>query len=246
MKHLLIILSFILLNSPLFGQSEEKPCYLSVKTSGDFNPVLISEISTSLVSQYIKEVLTIPSSGIRGDTKCVYDVSVTSDAGKTFVSLRGEGINSFGDSSLEGTDGFQQSILRSIYRSQRDKRGLICTDYPNLLEECGGVVRKKKKKEVVKLSSPKKVQLEETKGKPVVKTKPTKPKSWIGTLFKCQVGCLHPYWDSAGNYYDENMNLITKGTSVKKTKPKRDCSQKWECIVPPCDWVDENGCLIGD
>ena len=210
MRHLLIIISFLLLNSPLFGQSEENSCYLSVKTSGDFNPVLISEISTSLVSQYIKEVLTIPSSGIRGDTKCVYDVSVTSDAGKTFVSLRGEGINSFGDSSLEGTDGFQQSILRSIYRSQRDKRGLICTDYPNLLEECGGVVRKKKKKEVVKLSSPKKVQLEETKKKPVVKTKPTKPKSWIGTLFKCRVGCLHPYWDSAGNYYDEDMNLITK------------------------------------
>ena len=199
MKHTLIILSLLLLNSPLFGQNSEKSCYLSVKTSGDFNPVLISEISTSLVSQYIKEVLTIPSSGIRGDTKCVYDVSVTSDAGKTFVSLRGEGINSFGDSSLEGTDGFQQSILRSIYRSQRDKRELICSDYPNLLEECGGVVRKVKKPEVAKLSTPKKVQLEETKGKP-----------------------------------------------VEKTKPKRDCSQKWECIVPPCDFIDEDGCLIED
>ena len=211
MRQILIILSFLLLSSPLFGQNSEKSCYLSVKTSGDFNPVLISEISTSLVSQYIKEVLTIPSSGIRGDTKCVYDVSVTSDAGKTFVSLRGEGINSFGDSSLEGTDGFQQSILRSIYRSQRDKRELICSDYPKILEECGGVVRKKKKPEVAKLSSPKKVQLEETKRKPiqvtktkkkkdkkkpVVKTKPTKPKSWKGTLFKCVVGCLYPYWDN--------------------------------------------------
>ena len=107
MKHLLILLSILLLSSPLFGQNSEKPCYLSVKTSGDFNPALISEISSSLVSQYILEVKPIPSSGIRGDTKCVYDVSVTSDAGKTFVSLRGEGINSFGDSSLEGTDGFQ-------------------------------------------------------------------------------------------------------------------------------------------
>ena len=225
MKHLLILLiSILLLTSPLFGQNSEKPCYLSVKTSGDFNPVLISEISSSLVSQYISEVIPIPSSGIRADTKCVYDVSVTSDAGKTFVSLRGEGINSFGDSSLEGTDGFQQSILRSIYRSQRDKRELICSDYPKILEECGGVVRKKKP-EVVKLSSPKKVQLEETKGKPiqvtktkkkkdkkkpVVKTKPTKRKRWKGTLFKCVVGCRYPYWDSEGNDYDENMNLITK------------------------------------
>ena len=31
---------------------------------------------------------------------------------------------------------------------------------------------------------------------------------------------------------------------VSQSKPKRDCSQKWECIVPPCDWIDENGCLI--
>ncbi len=196
MKHLLILLiSILLLTSPLFGQNSENSCYLSVKTSGDFNPSLISEISTSLVSQYIKEVLTIPSSGIRGDTKCVYDVSVTSDAGKTFVSLRGEGINSFGDSSLEGTDGFQQSILRSIYRSQRDKRELICSDYPNLLEECRGVVRKKKKKEVVKLSSPKKVQLEETKGKPIQVSKTKKKVKW-----KCIV--------SPCDFIDEDGNLI--------------------------------------
>ena len=198
MKHLLILLiSILLLTSPLFGQSEEKSCYLSVKTSGDFNPALISEISTSLVSQYVKEVLTIPSSGIRGDTKCVYDVSVTSDAGKTFVSLRGEGINSFGDSSLEGTDGFQQSILRSIYRSQRDKRELICSDYPKILEECGGVVRKKKKPEVLKLSSPKKVQLEETKGTPVEKTKPKKRMKWTCVVGPC-------------DFIDKEGNLITK------------------------------------
>ena len=85
-------------------------CFLSIKTSGDFNPALVSEISSSLISQYLQEVKPIPSSGISADTECVYDVSVTSDPGKTFVSLRGEGINSFGDSFLEGTDGFQQSI----------------------------------------------------------------------------------------------------------------------------------------
>ena len=33
---------------------------------------------------------------------------------------------------------------------------------------------------------------------------------------------------------------------VSQSKPKRDCSQKWECIVPPCDWIDEDGCLIED
>ena len=70
-------------------------CFLSIKTSGEFNPALISEISSSLVFQYIWEIKPIPSSGICGDTECVYDVLVTSDKGKTFVSLRGEGTNSF-------------------------------------------------------------------------------------------------------------------------------------------------------
>ena len=208
MRHLLItLLSILLLSFPLFGQNSEKSCYLSVKTSGDFNPALISEISTSLVSQYIKEVLTIPSSGIRGDTKCVYDVSVTSDAGKTFVSLRGEGINSFGDSSLEGTDGFQQSILRSIYRSQRDKRELICSDYPKILEECGGVVRKSTNLFMKVLKDSHKIIKEKftsTEVSEIPAQKKVKP--------------------------------------VEKTKPKK--KGNWECIVPPCDFIDEDGNLI--
>ena len=188
-------------------------------------------------------------------------MTATLDGNKTFVTLQGNKLNSFGDATIVGTDGVQQSLLRSIYRSQRDKRELICSDYPKILEECGGVVRKKKKPEVLKLSSPKKVQLEETKvkpiqvsktkkkkdkKKPVVKTKPTKRKRWKGTLWKCRIACLYPYWDSDGNNYDEDLNLITKGKPVEKTKPKRDCSQKWECIVPPCDFIDEDGCLIED
>ena len=209
MKHTLILLSLLLLTSPLFGQSKEKPCYVSVTSSEDFNQTLLSNISISVISQYLKNVKPFPSSGLSGKEHCIYEVTATLDGNKTFVTLQGNNLNSFGDATIVGTDGFQQAILRSIYRSQRDKRNLICSDYPKILEECGGVVRKKKP-EVAKLSSPKKVQLEETKKKPVVKTKPTKPKSWIGTLFKCQVGCLHPYWDSAGNYYDENMNLIKK------------------------------------
>ena len=80
MRHWLLILLVSLMSNLLSTSLSAGSCYVSIKTSGDFNPALISEISTSLVSQYIKEVLTIPSSGIRGDTKCVYDVSVTSDA----------------------------------------------------------------------------------------------------------------------------------------------------------------------
>ena len=55
-----------------------------------------------------------------------------------------------------------------------------------------------------------------TKKKPlVVKTTPKKKitipsnKKWVGTLWKCVVGCRYAYWDDAGNDYDENMNLVS-------------------------------------
>ena len=100
MKHWLLILLVSLMSNFLSISLSAGSCYLGVKTSGDFNPALVSEISSSLISQDLREVKPLPSSGISADTKCVYDVSVTSDAGKTFVSLRGEGINSFDDSSF--------------------------------------------------------------------------------------------------------------------------------------------------
>ena len=30
-------------------------------------------------------------------------------------------------------------------------------------------------------------------------------------VFKCKVGCRYPYWDSEGNDYDDDGNLVTKG-----------------------------------
>ena len=193
MRHILIILSILLLlSSPLFG--EDKPCYVSVTSSEDFNQTLLSNISISVISQYLKNVKPFPSSGLSGKEHCIYEVTATLDGNKTFVTLQGNNLNSFGDATIVGTDGFQQAILRSIYRSQRDKRGLICSDYPKILEECGGVVRKVKKPEVAKLSTPKKVQLEETKGKPIQVTKTKKKVKW-----KCVV--------SPCDFIDEDGNL---------------------------------------
>ena len=126
MKHLLIILSLLLLNSPLFGQSEEKPCYISVNSSDEFNQTLLSNISISIISQYFKEIKPLPPSGLSGSDNCIYDVSVSKEGGKTFVTLLGKDMNSFGDSNFVGIDGFQQSLLKSLYRSLSDKRKLIC------------------------------------------------------------------------------------------------------------------------
>ena len=50
--------------------------------------------------------------------------------------------------------------------------------------------------------------------RPVAKTTPKKKitipsnKKWVGTLFRCRVGCRYAYWDSAGNNYDENMKRV--------------------------------------
>ena len=40
----------------------------------------------------------------------------------------------------------------------------------------------------------------------------TRERNWVGTLFKCIVGCKEgvKYWDEGGNEFDENRNLISK------------------------------------
>ena len=118
----------------MIGQSDEK-CYVVVESSKDFDPSLLSNISISLISRFLRDVEQIPLSGITSDS-CQYHISVYKNNDTTFVTFKGEGLNSYGDSKLTGSDGFQQSILKSLYRSLKDKRDLICQDYGTLLEEC--------------------------------------------------------------------------------------------------------------
>ena len=120
--------------SSVFIPSDEK-CYVLVESSRDFDPSLLSNISISLISRFLRDVEQVPLSGITSDS-CLYNVSVSKNNDTTFVTFKGEGLNSYGDSKLSGSDGFQQSILKSLYRSLEDKRDLICQDYGTLLEEC--------------------------------------------------------------------------------------------------------------
>jgi photosystem II stability/assembly factor-like uncharacterized protein len=60
----------------------------------------------------------------------------------TFVTFKGKNLNSFGDSKLSGPDGFQESILKALYRALEDKRKLICDTNGEFIEKCGGVVKK--------------------------------------------------------------------------------------------------------
>ena len=78
-------------------------------------------------------------SGLSGSDNCIYDViGLQVKEGRTFVTLQGKDMNSFGDSNFVGIDGFQQSLLKSLYRSLSDKRKLICEGYGEYLVECGG------------------------------------------------------------------------------------------------------------
>ena len=131
----------------MFVQSDEK-CYVVVESSEDFDPSLLSNISISLISKFLRNVERIPPSGVSSDS-CQYQISVTKNNDTTFVTFKGEGLNSYGDSKLSGSDGFQQSILKSLYRSLKDKRDIICEDYGSMLEECGGVKFKKRQSGVL-------------------------------------------------------------------------------------------------
>jgi len=126
----------------VFVQSDEK-CYVVVQSTIEFDPSLLSIISISLISKFVSEVEQVPPGGITKDS-CQYQISVTKINNTTVVTFRGEGLNSSGDSKLSGLDGFQQSILKSIYRLSKNKRGLICQDYATLIEECGEIEMKKR------------------------------------------------------------------------------------------------------
>ena len=56
-----------------------------------------------------------------------------------FVVFPGKDLNSYGGPKLQWADGFQQSLLKSLFRSLRDKYKLICEDYGTLLEKFGEV-----------------------------------------------------------------------------------------------------------
>ena len=188
MKHLLILLSILLLSSPLFGQSEEKPCYVSVEGSKEFNLNLFSQISKSLISQYFKPIKNIPPGGIRSDS-CVYEITVTKEGDTTFVVFSGEDLNSYGDSKLSGADGFQQSVLKSLHRALKDKRTLICEDYGEFLsKECSSI----KKEMVVE---------EQIVEKPLVVEKKVEPKPAVVVVRNNDFTLKEKYESCKGNNF---------------------------------------------
>ena len=99
-----------------------------------------------MLSKFVSELEQVPPGGIPTDS-FQYQITVTKINNATVAIFLSKGLNSSGDSKLSGLGGVQQSILKSIYRSLKNKRGLICQDYATLLEECGEIKIKKDKVE---------------------------------------------------------------------------------------------------
>ena len=118
-------------------------CYLLVKNKTEFDDDVLSNISIALISQFFREINKIPIEGIQSDA-CVYEVTFAKTGDTTFLSFTGNSLNSYGDSKMSGADAAQQALLKALYRSQRNKRDIICADYGEYLEECSEVKTSKK------------------------------------------------------------------------------------------------------
>ena len=75
-------------HSPLIGQSEEETCYVDADaTKSELDPTLLSNISVSIISQFLREVEPIPSAGVSKDS-CLYQISVSKEQDTTFVTFK--------------------------------------------------------------------------------------------------------------------------------------------------------------
>ena len=91
MKHLLILLSFLLLSSPLFGQSDDN-CYLFVNGDIGEDKSVIDQIVRPLISSFISPLKEVPVEGLSQselNSSCYYEVSVTSTDGTLTLSING-------------------------------------------------------------------------------------------------------------------------------------------------------------
>ena len=113
----------------------KESCFLLVENKTEFDDDVLSNISIALISQFFREIKKVPIQGLEAGA-CVYEVSFAKEGDTTFLSFTGKNLNSYGDSKMSGSDAAQQSLLKALYRSQRNKRNVICEDYGDFLEEC--------------------------------------------------------------------------------------------------------------
>jgi len=145
MKHLLlIILSILLLTSPLFGQSKEE-CLLFV--SGDIgeDKSVINQVVKHLISSFISPIKDFPIIGVSQsdlNSSCYYEVTVTSTDGTLTLSINGTRtpipFDGLSKSSRSFPENIRHSTLRIIHKElSKSKKEIICQEYGKfLVDEC--------------------------------------------------------------------------------------------------------------
>lgn len=110
-------------------------CYLVTKTNPKSDDIFFENLTRSVISKYVVKVDSIPTAGI-SEENCIYEVSLEKRNLETFVTINSDNINGYGVSQLKGNDAIQQSLLKALYNSVEEKRGIICNDFGDLLDEC--------------------------------------------------------------------------------------------------------------
>jgi len=188
----------------------QESCFLLVNNKTDFDEDVLSNISIALISQFFREVNKIPIQGLQSDS-CVYEVTFAKTGDTTFLSFTGNNLNSYGDSKMAGADAAQQALLKALYRSQRNKRDIICADYGEYLDECSEV--KTAQKESPRIKQKKSLKLEKL-------FKPTEYTFTVRGILSSEYSALvldmpiNPKmsvggFGSLGNYLSENEQVST-------------------------------------
>ena len=144
MKHLLIILSILLLSSPVIGQSKDD-CYLFVggKIGGDKS--VIDQIVRPLLSSFISPLKEDPVMGLSQsdlESSCYYEVSVTLIDETLNLSINGIrtpiSFNGLSKSSRSFPENVRHSFLRILHKElDKSKKDEICQKYTEILvDEC--------------------------------------------------------------------------------------------------------------
>ena len=145
MRHILIILiSILLLSSPVFGQSKDD-CYLFVGGDIGEDKSVIDQIVTPLISSFISQLKEVPVEGLSQselNSSCYYEVSVTSTDGTLTLSINGTrtpvSFNGLSKSGRSFPENIRHSILRILHSElNENKRNEICKKYTEILvDEC--------------------------------------------------------------------------------------------------------------
>lgn len=135
MKKLILFSIFILIfKLQIFAKDN---CFVVLENKTDFPSNLISAMTTSIISQFVKKVEQVPISGLDDSANdCLYEVNFQKSGDTTFLVLNGPNLNAYGDSKLEGADAAQQALLKALYRSIPTQQFKICELYDEFITKC--------------------------------------------------------------------------------------------------------------